>query len=69
MPAGALVLKVEMQGPVACIWYELDTKDRCIPRTFKILGTGQPIPDKCVHVGTYQDPPYVWHLYEDLNHE
>jgi hypothetical protein len=29
---------------------------------FRVIGTGHPIPDGLVYVGTALDEPFVWHL-------
>ena len=39
------------------------TKDK-IDRFFEIHGTGHAIPAGRVYVGSWQVPPYVWHLFE-----
>ena len=33
-------------------------------RTYIVVGTGHQIPPGFDHVGSTQDPPFVWHLYE-----
>jgi hypothetical protein len=33
---------------------------------FRVVGTGQPIPNGMLHVGTAFDGPFVWHLVRDL---
>jgi len=63
MPSNARPLFVEMQDFVPCLWAEVDTASKSRPFTFRIFGTGHVIPDGYEHVGTFQQPPYVWHLY------
>lgn len=65
MPAVAQILSVQMQNGVPCIWAMVDPHSEKITRTFLIYGTGHPIsPLKKKYLGTTQDPPYVWHVFE-----
>lgn len=66
MPTGARVVHAERQGQTLCLWAEVETTAAPAERTFEVVGTGHPIPAGAVHVHTWQDPPYVWHLYEVL---
>lgn len=33
-------------------------------RQFHIVGTGQPIPAACKHIGSVRMSPYIWHVFE-----
>lgn len=45
-------------------WAENDPDDSPAPVAFQVFGTGQPIPDGAVHVGTCPRlQGLVWHLY------
>lgn len=69
MPAGAKILHVARQYPnVATFWAEVDDLAEMEERFFAVVGTGNPIPEdvNCEYVGTFIDPPFVWHLYEIL---
>ena len=66
MPIGARVLAVQMQGHLPCLWALVDTSADVQRRTFRIFGTGHRFdlsPD-APHIGTFQDGPFVWHLFE-----
>ncbi len=65
MPDGAEFLDVQIQDGVACAWFLVDPSRCQAPRKFKIYGTGHPIPMRETYLGTYQSPPFVWHLFED----
>lgn len=61
---------LDPQG-VPSIWIEVpDTSPPAVPagpsetRLFDIFGTGWPIKDSHVYVGTFRDGPYIWHVYE-----
>jgi len=51
------------------IWAEVDTDELLAPRHFRIVGTGNQMPDDCGRfVGTVitHGGTYVWHVYELL---
>ncbi|QUW18859.1 hypothetical protein [Agrococcus sp. Marseille-Q4369] len=66
MPAVANVKHVGMQAGLVTLWVEVDGSPvlGTEERTFMIVGTGHPIPDGTVYVGTTQDGGLVWHVYE-----
>lgn len=65
MPKFATLLSVQLQNGVACLWVEVDSEQPKERRTFAIYGTGNPIPNNPgEYVGTFQQGPFVWHLYE-----
>lgn len=65
MPTDAQIVHIDAQNGIPCIWAICNqvSKDT-VERQFHIVGTGWPLPDGCVHRGTYQEPPFVWHLIE-----
>lgn len=67
MPRGARVLSVQMQGDQACVWAIVESAATQEMRRLVILGTGNPIGDSgetLTFIGTFQQPPFVWHLFE-----
>jgi len=66
MPTGAEFLHVDVQDGRAVAWFMIDTTAPLSDRGFEIIGTGQAIPQGRKYLGTYQEPPYVWHLFEVL---
>lgn len=60
-------LLVDVQGIDS--WYvwleETDPNHKNYIRRFWTIGTGQDVPDEFVHIASFQDGPFVWHLYED----
>jgi hypothetical protein len=63
MPEGAEVLHVDVQQPTPCMWVRVDPSASMQTRTFHVVGTGTPIPPGAEHLGTWLQPPYVWHLF------
>lgn len=65
MPADAEILAVQLQGVVPCMWALVDTDLPVMTETFLIVGTGHRAPDEgAVHVGTFQQGPFVWHVFQ-----
>jgi hypothetical protein len=66
MPGGATVLTLQDQGGVSTLWAEVDPDSPAVTRIFEWAGTGHPVPDGGVYVGTalVQGGAYVFHLYE-----
>lgn len=63
-PADAKVVLIGAQGNRVCVWLEIETTKPTARRLFSMYGTGHPIPDSAVHVGSFQDGSFVWHIYE-----
>lgn len=68
MPKGAKLLAVQLQGDTPCLWAEVDPGAKKESRLFAVFGTGNQMPREMgysdVYVGTFQEGPFVWHLYE-----
>ena len=64
IPAGACLLTVQLQDGKPFMWAELDDAAPKVRRRFEFFGTGRPIPNGWVYVGTVQEGAFVWHLYE-----
>ena len=68
MPRGARILAVQDQDGAACMWAIVDPEEELESRYFEIYGTGQPmhrdVEADRFYVATFQQPPYVWHIFE-----
>lgn len=64
MPDGAIARHVGMQDGWLCLWAEVDTDVPTSEREFVMVGTGYTVPESTSYVGSTQDGPLVWHLYE-----
>ena len=64
MPKGAQVLSVDMQHDQPTLWAEVDSEAPMEPRYFQVHGTGHPIANGGVFVGSAVGVPFVWHIYE-----
>jgi hypothetical protein len=64
LPKGSSFLHVATQNGKPCMWIEVETNNALSPETFEIIGTGHEITEpELGWLGTWQDGPYVWHLY------
>lgn len=68
MPQGAEILSVQDQGGTACLWAIVNPESELEQRYFEIFGTGQfmrgDMGAERRFIGTFQQPPYVWHVFE-----
>ena len=64
MQAGAEIVHVGVQHDVPCVWALVDPAAPAVRRTFALFGTGHPVAGGLVHRGSFQTPPFVWHLFE-----
>jgi len=53
-----------MQNKQLCFWAVVNPGDKETVREFMVVGTGHNFASTFDHVGTVQDPPFVWHLLE-----
>ena len=71
MPKGAEILFVQIQNRQmfnACIWAKVNPENELEKRKFVVIGTGHSFDDTNMnYIGTYQDGPFVWHLFEIVN--
>lgn len=71
LPKDAAILSVQMQGGYPCLWALQENNQMHEERVFHTYGTGNHIPDTesgkaLVHVATYQDAAFVWHVFEEV---
>jgi len=67
MPAGSLLLDVQVQNGVPCVWARVDPEQPKVQRKLITHGTGHPVPDTTGdHVGSYQlqGGSLVFHVFE-----
>lgn len=66
MQQNAVVVHIGFQGQRMFVWAVVETESEIYQHNFLRLATGQEIPVSCAYVHTYQEGPYVWHLFELL---
>lgn len=65
MPNGAVVLTVQLQNDIPCLWAIVNPEEASNTRVFHIHGTGHPLEvAPRDYVGTFQQGPFVWHVFE-----
>lgn len=68
IPSGGIVRHLGVQNDNAYIWVEIDPAKELVERKFSIYGTGWDLTeDVGTYVGSIQEGPFVWHLYEEKN--
>jgi len=67
------IVHVECQDGTPCIWAIVDPDVATEPTDFRVVGTGHPIEDDeydtLYHQGTFQQGPFVWHLFQVLKED
>lgn len=66
-PQYGIILSVQEQDDQLCLWVQVDTEAPEVERIIRVIGTGNHLPDNLCYIGTVQQKPYVWHIYEDFN--
>lgn len=64
MPVCAKVIRVGRQGASICLWAIVESDNSLEKRLFAVVGTGHPIPHDGRYLGSWDDGPFVWHLFE-----
>ena len=66
MPAGASILHVGVQKGYPCLWALCDNT-QLVSHIVYVCGTGHPVPDSAVYVGTFmvQDGDLVFHVFAE----
>ncbi len=66
LPKGSRVVHVGNQEPEhVTLWVEQrPDRDETETRKFRVYGTGHGISESHKYLGTTQDGPFIWHLYE-----
>ena len=67
MPRAHKVIHIGEQRTFPQMWVEVDSEAELEDMTFYVVGTGNSIPPLALHLGTWQDGRFVWHLYEPMN--
>lgn len=63
LPVGWQTALVDVQGSKACLWAIIDTDAPIEDEVIDITGTGRPAPMGGEHIGSFQQPPFVWHVW------
>ena len=66
MPRGARLLSVQMQRERLMLWAVVNTNEPIRSRVIRIHGTGIAISPEhnYAFIGTVQDGPFVWHVFD-----
>ena len=65
IPFGAEPIFVAEQGGLITVWFEGESDNSPAPYTLHVYGTGWPIRETHVYVGTALIGNHVWHVYRE----
>ncbi len=65
LPEHASILKVARQGDKIYAWVGGNIKNKIVPQTLRIFGTGHPIPtdERLLYLDTVIMSQFVWHIF------
>ena len=65
LPLGHKIIMTAKQDGVWYIWVEFDTalESNTVEVVFRVFGTGHTIPKEWIHLHSYIERPFVWHIY------
>lgn len=68
MPAPGRIVHVAMQAGDPYVWAIVwPDCGETITRKLRIIGTGHEYdPTGLTHIATFQQPPFVWHVFEEM---
>ena len=66
MPLAGKILTVALQEEIPCIWALVDSDQKEVERIIRIAGTGHPMNDYAVYIGTFLmlKDRLVFHVFE-----
>lgn len=64
LPVGAKFIRIGFQREELQIWFEVIPGNSLESVSFKVFGTGHEIPDSATWLATFDDGPFVLHLYK-----
>lgn len=64
LPDGWWVVRVALQNGLPFVWIEREREGEEHPVSLEVFATGQDIPECARWLGTWEDGPFIWHLYE-----
>ncbi len=66
VPGQPTLAHVDMQRDQVCLWLEVEQASKPVAYSIEVVGTGHPVPDAYMHLGSVIDRQFVWHVYQDL---
>lgn len=64
LPIDSEVIHVDLQDGEPFMWTLGPASSDTEERIFFICGTGSPVQDDWTHLASFQQPLFVWHLFE-----
>ncbi len=64
VPENHAILTVAYQSGQLCLWVSVDPKSPKIHKLISSVGTGFPYNPTAKFIGTVQQGPFVWHIFD-----
>lgn len=64
LPVGFEFVHLGEQGGEAYLWAIIDPTENDTDKCY-VVGTGHPVEPDDEHIVSWQEPPYVWHLFRE----
>lgn len=64
LPVGFRFARVNFQGEQLMMWADVDRDAKQEQYDFQCFGTGQDIPEHAKYLTSYDDGPFVFHLFQ-----
>lgn len=69
MPINSVLLSVGVVDAKLCVWAEVNSQSKVFrDYRIEIYGTGSLFNNDSIFLGTVQHPPFVWHIYYNLEY-
>ncbi len=66
IPKSAVFLTLQPQCGAPMMWWLVnEERIEFERRSFQLVGTGERVPPRSTYRGTYQQGPFVWHVFEE----
>lgn len=64
MPMGAEIIHANIDPHGSpCVWAVVNPENKPQRKLIYIRGTGQPLPDNCIHLSSFRQGPFIWHVF------
>lgn len=64
LPRSFKFLRIGFQADILQMWAEVSPEEPKLPIDFQVFGTGQDMPDGLKYLATYDNGPFVLHLFQ-----
>mgnify|MGYP001593593805 CR=1 FL=1 len=66
LPSNHETVMVALQNNYPYLWVLVNPESLEITCKFRVVGTGWDVEEDEYYIGSWQDPPFVWHLFQEI---